>query len=366
MSALFPDIDDVYLLSHSVGLAPRGLRKHVDENFFDPWQRTPDDVWTHWLSTVDRYREALAALFTDTAANFCPQTNLSSAATKVLYSLPELRERPVVLLSEEAFPSLGYVFHKAEEHGFRVKFLSKSLNAADPNVWREHLTPDVGLVLVTHVHSNTGQQLPIEDIAQVARECGALSLVDTAQSNGILPIDLSTNRFDFVIGSCVKWLCGGPGAGFLWVNPRMIDRTNPVDVGWFSHESPFEFDIRNFRFADDALRFWGGTPSVLPLVAATHSMNVINSIGVGQIRAHNIELTERLVASIDEGMLAGPSDANQRGGTVVVNLGGRREKLLSRLKASRVRFDERAEGIRLSPHIYNDRQDMETVIQCLA
>ncbi len=366
MSSLFPDSDDVYLLSHSVGLAPHGLRQHVDAQFFQPWQQAPEDVWTHWLSTVDRYRDALAELFSDQPANFCPQTNLSSAATKVLYSLPELRERPVVLLSEEAFPSLGYVFHRAQEHGFRIKFLSKSANAADPDVWRDHLTSDVGLALITHVHSNTGQKLPVEDIARVAREHGAVSIVDIAQSNGVLPIDLSTNSVDFAIGSCVKWLCGGPGAGFLWVNPRMIDRTKPVDVGWFSHANPFEFDIRSFRFADDALRFWGGTPSVMPLVTATYSIGAINKIGVSAIRAHNAKLTDHLIDSIDERMLACPRDAEHRGGTVVVNLGARREELIGRLQASRIRFDERAEGIRLSPHIYNDRQDIDTVIRCLA
>lgn len=365
MPAAFPETEDVYLLSHSVGLPPRGLREHVNSRFFEPWRQTPEDVWTHWLAAVDRYRDALSVLFADGKANFCPQTNLSSAATKVLHSLPELRERPTVLLSEEAFPSLGYVFQCAEAYGFRAKFIPSAEDAMDPDVWREHLTPDVGLALITHVHSNTGEQLPIQDIARTVRERGAVSMVDVAQSSGVVPIDLSAASFDFAIGSCVKWLCGGPGAGFLWVNPSIVERTSPIDVGWFSHEAPFEFDIREFRYAEDALRFWGGTPSVLPLVAATHSICAINAIGVDTIRSHNVVLSERLIEAVDENMLASPGDAACRGGTVVIDLGDRRDELTRRLNEARVRYDERAQGVRLSPHIYNDHDDVETVIRCL-
>lgn len=208
-----------------------------------------------------------------------------------------------MLLSEDSLPSLGYVFQRAAAFGFRVKWLPRAADPSDPNPWAEQLSPDVGLVLLTHVHSNTRVQIPVKDIAAVARQQGVVTVVDTAQSHGIVPIDLRDWPVDFVVGSSVKWLCGGPGACFLWANPDILERTQPTDVGWFSHEAPFEFDIHNFRFAGDALRFWGGTPSILPFVALAHSIGVINSIGVNAVRAHNLKLSDRIMAAVDEAML---------------------------------------------------------------
>ena len=357
--------DGIYLLSHSVGLAPRTLRQYVEQHYFAPWENDPEQAWPVWLAAIEDFRGALATLFDERASNFCPQANVSSATTKVLYSLQESLDRRTVLLSEDAFPSLGFVFKKAAAFQFKVKYIPRSANVEDPDVWKEHLSTDVGLVLVTHVHSNTGVSISVKDIVQIARDRNVVSIVDTAQSNGILPISLDSWGADFVVGSCVKWLCGGPGAGFLWANPGILPRCKPTDVGWFSHADPFEFDINDFRYAEDALRFWGGTPSVLPFVAAKHSIDLVNQIGVRTLRAHNLRLSEQLIAAVDGSMLACPAEAGRRSGTVVINLGAKAATIKMRLREKRVYFDERAAGIRLSPHIYNNSDDIAAVIECL-
>ncbi|HBO12117.1 MAG TPA: kynureninase, partial [Halieaceae bacterium] len=91
----------------------------------------------------------------------------------------------------------------------------------DPAAWRAALSDDTALVLVTQVQSNTGVQVPVAAVCAAAREAGALSVVDAAQAVGILPVDVQAIGADFLLGSCVKWLCGGPGAGFLWVDPAL-------------------------------------------------------------------------------------------------------------------------------------------------
>ena len=363
-ASAFSAADEIYLLSHSIGLAPRTLRQYLKENYFDIWENNPENAWPEWLAAIEGFRDALAGLFADSAANFCPQANVSSATTKILYSLANLRGR-TLLLSEEAFPSLGYVFQQAKACGFDVKYVPSAANVEDPGVWKEQLSPDVGLVLLTHVHSNSGVQIPVKDIVRIARTHDVVSIVDTAQSNGVLPIDLKDWSADFVVGSCVKWLCGGPGAGFLWANPDILQNAKPIDVGWFSHAEPFEFDIHEFRYATDALRFWGGTPSVLPFVAARHSLELINEIGVAAIRAHNLDLTEHLLDAIDDSMLVSPRDASRRSGTIVIDPGKRSDIVAADLTEARVRFDRRASGIRLSPHIYNTLADIDAVTDCL-
>ena len=357
--------DEIYLLSHSVGLPPRTLRAYVEENYFGPWETRPEEAWPEWLAAIDRFRDSLAGLSGGTAASFCPQANVSSATTKILYALPGLRERRTILLSEGAFPSLAYVFQMSASSGFRLKYIDGGADAGDPEVWKEHLTADVGLALLTHVHSNSSLRTPVKDIAELTRERGIISIVDVAQSVGVLPIDVLHWNADFVVGSCVKWVCGGPGAGFLWANPSVVDQSQPIDVGWFSHYDPFEFDLHRFRYAPDSLRFWGGTPSILPYIAAKHAIDTITQTGLETIVAHNVRLCARLIEAVDSSIFVGPRNAQRCGGTVVIDPGEREEAIKARLKAAKVRFDVRRTGIRLSPHIYNNDDDIDMTIDCL-
>jgi selenocysteine lyase/cysteine desulfurase len=183
----------------------------------------------------------------------------------------------------------------AGSEGFRLRCIPDTADFASLDCWESTLGDDCCLVLITHVHSNTSRQVPVGDICELARDREVMTVVDVAQSAGVVPIDVNLWNADFVVGSCVKFLCGGPGAGFLWVNDRVLTECQPTDVGWFSHADPFEFDIHHFRYADSALRFWGGTPAVLPYTVAANSLETINQIGIERIRAHSLELTQAII-----------------------------------------------------------------------
>jgi len=362
----FVAADGIYLLSHSVGRPPATAERHIGEVFFAPWHRGRGDPWEQWLACIEAFRDALGRLFNARPEDFCPQSNLSSALSKLLQSLRPDGPRRDILLTGDDFPSLGFVIQQAERCGYRARFLAPQLDHTDPQVWADAFDERAALVLVTHVQSNTGRQLPVADIVASARARQVLSVVDIAQSAGVLPIDYSAWNADFVIGSCVKWLCGGPGAGHLWVNPAVIDHCQPLDVGWFSHEAPFEFDIHDFRYHPGALRFWGGTPSVIPYALAAHSIELIHAIGVENIRRHNCTLSQRLIDALAPGTLRSPPEAARRGGTLVLDPGAATDRLCAALDGQRVRYDRRAQGLRLSPHIYNTVEEIDTVAACFA
>jgi selenocysteine lyase/cysteine desulfurase len=193
-----------------------------------------------------------------------------------------------------------------------------------------------------------------------------MTVVDVAQSAGIVPIDAGAWDADFIVGSCVKFLCGGPGAGFLWVNDRVLHECQPTDVGWFSHDDPFEFDIHEFRYAESALRFWGGTPAVLPYAVAANSLETLIDIGIERIRAHSLELTQTIINSVPRKVLFTPARPASRGGTVVLDFGEQQSAAIHALAEAGVHFDARRTGMRLSPHVYTSKEEIETVISCLA
>jgi selenocysteine lyase/cysteine desulfurase len=354
----------IYMLSHSVGLPRIGAEQAASSAFWQPWQRGDGDIWNHWLAEIGGFREQLALLLNTEIANICPQTSLSSAVSKIIYSLPRRRERPVILLSEEDFPSIAFALEKTASLGYQLRFIPADTDTLDLAQWDQQLSGDVGMVLVTHVQSNNGRQLPVGQITELARQKGILSLVDVAQSAAIIPIDLQQWQADFVVGSSVKWIGGGPGAAFLWIDSGMIDQCQPDNVGWFSHENPFEFDIHHFCYAPDALRFWGGTPSVYPYAVAANSLTQINAMGVDKIRANNIALSDRIIQALADGALISPCAKVERGGTLILNFGENQQHIINRLKESQVHFDSRAKGIRLSPHSCNTVEQIDKLISC--
>jgi len=361
----FAAFDGIYLLSHSVGRPPISAADAINRDFIAPWIEGQAGGWTSWLASIDRFRAAVAGLLNTATAAVCPQVNLSGAMTKVLGSLPRPERRSTLLLSEDDFPSMAFVMQQAQSLGYQLKFIPAEENTLDTDVWRRYLTDEVAFTLVTHVHSNSSRLHPAREIIHLARDRGVKTIFDIAQSVGAVPIDLEAIDPDFTVGSCVKWLCGGPGAGFLCVRADMIPRCQPTDVGWFSHEDPFEFDIHHFRYAPDALRFWGGTPSVAPYALAANSIGLINDIGVDVIRAHNQQLIQHMIDAVDPVTIRSPLEPATRGGTLVLHFGEQHKHITGRLERANVHFDSRATGIRLSPHLYNDMLEINTVIERL-
>lgn len=361
---LFSPADNIYLLSHSIGRMPKGAKQAMQDNFYSHWESNQADIWDHWLQSIDRFRAALATLFNAEANCFCPQSNISSGLGKVVQSLPKKKNKNVILMCEADFPSAGFVLQQAQANGFELRVLPTDADVQNIDMWNQALTEDVHTVFITHVQYGTSKRAPVSKIGQLARERNIVSMVDVAQSAGVVPIDISKWGCDVVAGSCIKWLCGGPGAGYLWVSEDFVGQLEPRDVGWFSHTNPFEFDINHFEYAKDSARLWGGTPSVIPYVIAANSIELINKVGVSAIQKHNQSLLNLLSESINPSSLISPSFDGARGGTLVVNP-DRRDEVEARLKAANVQYDSRATGLRFSPHIYNTEDEIELVKRCL-
>jgi len=349
-----------YLLSHSVGLALRSSQQALNDGFFKAWQESPAEAWPNWLQAIEQFRSALAQLLNAKADDFCPQSNLSSGFSKVLQAIKPKQARNTILLSEEDFPSMSFVAQQAQAFGWNFRFLPKDMDHQDIAQWQAQLTDDVALVLLTHVYSNSSLRLDIATLIQHCQQQGILTVVDIAQSAGIVPIDLQQWQADFVLGSCVKWLCGGPGAGFMWVNPKIVEACEPKDVGWFSHQDPFEFDVHSFRYHPSALRFWGGTPTVQPYVIAANSIEYFCNYGVDNSLRHNQTLSQQLRSAAGDSCLT----PEYRGGTVVLKF-EQQDKFIAALESKNIQFDQRPTGVRLSPHIYNDQSDIDAVLDCM-
>ena len=345
-----------YFLSHSVGCLPKDTPEFVREQFFDPWQTSGGNAWDNWLEIVDSFRDNIAEYLGVERNNICPQTNISSALTKVLYSLPKREGRNVIVLSEKDYPTIGFVFDRAKTAGYVLRFVEGDI--ADPDVWADAIDDQTAIVHITHAISNTSQLLPVERICELARAANAVSIVDAAQSVGIVETPTKTWGADFVLGTSVKFLCGGPGACFLSATNEILEVCKPVDVGWFSHEFPFEGDIKRFVYANDATKFMGGTPSPEPLAAAINGMNTLkqsNSLDTDK-RVQN--LLDRLSDAVPDELLVSPRNSQNRGGTLVVKPSDP-DLFQSVLNEHKIFCDTRTDGFRFSVHGYTRESEVD-------
>ena len=225
------------------------------------------------------------------------------------------------------------------------------------------------LVPISHVLFKNGEIQDVEPIVRRAHEAGAHVVLDCYQSAGVVPFDLTELGVDFAVGGSVKWLCGGPGAGWLYVRPDVAERLEPTLVGWQAHARPFAFEPE-LEYAAGARRFLTGTPNVPALYAATAGYDVIEEVGVPRIRERSLALTQLLIDLCDEAGLAvvSPREAERRGGTVTVSTPDHaacHRELGERGIVCDFRPDP-AGGIRLGPHFFNTEDEVRHAVSELA
>jgi kynureninase len=198
-----------------------------------------------------------------------------------------------------------------------------------------------------------------------AHEVGALVVADLYQSAGTVPVDVSAWNVDFATGGSVKWLCGGPGAGYLYVAPRLRGSLKPRLTGWMAHEHPFAFETGPITYAQDATRFLHGTPAVPALYAAEAGYEIVKAVGVTEIRRKSLHQIARLVEWAREFGFTPrtPSEAHARGGMVILDV-PHAEAVTRELLERQIIVDFRpGAGIRLSPHFYTKDEEIRQALR---
>lgn len=354
-----------YLKSHSVGCQPREAGALLQRYYLGPWAET-GEAWPHWLESVDNWRAALAGLIGEAPQDLCPATNVSAALSRYLSALGAATKRRTILFAPSAFPTIGYVASGLAASGWRTKMLPPNADVRDAAHWAAALDEDVALAIPMHVTSNSGALADIAGIAAAVQAAGGRCIVDCAQSVGIVPVAPATWGVDAAIGTSVKWLCGGPGAAWLWVSPHDRTALDPAERGWWSHSDPFEMDIGDFRYAPDARRWWGGTPDVAPFILSAAGINEMMAIGIDAVRAHNGALQAMVRRALEDQTPQWGWPTGAIGGTLCIDTGPDQPRVAAALDAHAIKADFRGTVLRTSFHAYNSARDAERLIATLS
>jgi len=365
----FPILEKaVYLISHSLGAMPRETYDRLHE-YADIWATRGVRAWAEgWWDMPVTIGNDVARIIGADEGTVAMHQNVSICQSLILscfLPLPENSKRRKIVYSELNFPSVMYVYDAhARDHGLRIDIVESDDGITVPlERMLAAIDEETLLVPISHVLYKSAFLQDAQAIIERGHEVGARVILDVYQSAGTVPFNVKQLNVDFATGGSVKWLCGGPGAGYLYVRPDLIDQLEPKTTGWMAHEHPFAFETE-LHYAPNITRFLHGSPAIPALYAAKSGYRIINEIGVVAIREKSVRQTEALIVLAEEAgfRVTSPKDPAQRGGTITVwddNAAAITKELIRR----EFIVDYRpGAGVRISPHFYTKDEELELVI----
>jgi len=324
--------------------AERGIRA-----WSEGWWRTPMEVG-----------DQIGRIVGAPAGSTVMQQNVAIAEAIALSCFrPVAAPRNRVVYERGNFPSVRYLYQAQPDLEVVV--------CEDDAEIVEQIDERTLLVPISHVLFKDSLIQDVQPIVRRAHEVGAHVILDCYQSAGIVPVDVTALDVDFAVGGSVKWLCGGPANGWLYVRPDLAERLEPTYVGWQAHERPFAFE-EELEFTTGAARFLTGTPSPAAHMAGTAGYDLIEEIGVDRIRENSLRQTALLIELADAAGFEVHSarDPARRGGAVIVNV-PESAAVYAELEARGILGDYRpGAGIRLGPHFFSTDDEIRFAIAQIA
>ena len=362
----FPILEKtVYLISHSLGAMPNATYQQLQE-YADAWATRGVRAWAEgWWDMPVTVGNDIAQIIGADPDTVVMHQNVSICQSLVLSCFEPTPERNKIVYSELNFPSVMYVYEAHARSGkLRIETVKSDDGITIPlDRMLEAIDETTLLVPFSHVLFKSAFLQDAKAIIDRAHEVGAIVVLDTYQSAGTVPFSVKELNTDFATGGSVKWLCGGPGAGYLYVRPDLHEKLQPKTTGWMAHESPFDFDT-TLHYAKGVSRFLHGSPSIPALFAAKAGYAIINEIGVEKIRAKNLRQTEYLIQLADEAgfEVTSPRDSAKRGGTITI-AHEHAAAMAKELVRREFIIDYRpGAGIRISPHFYTSDEELELIV----
>ncbi len=364
----FPILESAtYLVSHSMGAAPLGARDALNA-YWNDWATDGPEAWERWLPRIGEIADGIGAIIGAPPRSLFLGPNVSVLLAAIASCLDFRSDRNEVVYEALQFPSVAYLWREWERFGARNVVVPSDDGRSIPTERIiASITERTAIAVLSHAYYVSGAVADIRAIQAHCRTVGALLCVDAYQTTGVFPYDVRAWDLDIVTGGSHKWLLGGPGCGWIYVKPSLLERFRPAVTGWMAHATPFAFDDAPMRFAPSMYRFGHGTPTIPGYVVAQPGHELIRSVGVERIREHNVRLTTKLAEMALERALAvnTPLDPAARTGWIGIDFDDS-ERVCHQLVGERIFVDYRPGcGIRVSPHFYTTDDEIDHFFSAL-
>jgi kynureninase len=354
-----------YMISNSLGAMPGGVYDAL-RSYADIWATRGVRAWEErwWMLALEVGNE-LGALMNATENSVSTHQNVTTCQAVVASCFDFSGTRNKVVYSDLNFPSVMYFWEAQRQYGARVQMVKTDDGITVPTQrLLDAIDEQTLLVPISHVIFRSAYINDAQAVIEKAHKVGAHVVLDTYQSLGTVPVDVTALNVDFACGGVLKWLCGGPGVAYLYVRPDLGKKLEPKLTGWFAHQDSMAFETGPIRYTDPPFRFMNGTTHIPALEACRPGLRIIREAGVDKIREKSKRQTARLIQLADQHgwRINTPRDPEKRGGTVSIDMPDS-QQVCRDLLARDILVDWRPKaGVRFSPHFYNMDEEIDLAI----
>ena len=340
----------IYLDGNSLGPMPKKALEHLEQAIRNEWAEELISSWNNagWWELPQTLGEMIAPVVGAASGQLIVSDSTSLNLYKTVHAALGLRpERTVIISEADSFPTDLYILEGVTSTQQNIQ---RRLVGVDGDSLEELLDENVAVVTLSHVNFRTGELLPIEQLVKKTHDAGALFILDTCHSAGVLPVELDKWGVDFAVGCTYKYLNGGPGSpAFVYVAKRHQQAAvNPLS-GWWGHARPFAFE-KDFQAAEGIIRFQTGTQPVLSLRGLQAGLEIAQAVDQKLVRQKSQRLTQLFLELVESRCgeygvtLQSPTDPEKRGSQVALHcLNG--FAVIQALIARKIIADFRAPGI---------------------
>lgn len=363
----FPILErSTYLISNSLGAMPRAVYDSM-RSYADSWAQRGVRAWEEgWWDMAVAVGDKIAPLIGAKTGEISLHQNVTLIQAVIASCFDFRGPRNKIVLTDLEFPSIQYFYHEQQRYGARVELLPSSDPVRfDLDKFLAAIDETTLLVPISHVLFRSAYIVDAQAIIERAHRVGAHVILDVFQAAGTIPIDVHALRADFAVGGVLKWLCGGPGVGYLFVREDLRSKLRPALTGWIAHRRPFGFEPGAIDPREDSFRYLNGTPHVPALYACQPGLDILNAVGIHAIRAKSMRMTARLLegAKARGWRVNTPDNPDERAGTVSIDCPNAYE-VCRELLAREILVDFRPKaGVRFSPHFYNRLEECDFALQ---
>jgi selenocysteine lyase/cysteine desulfurase len=359
------------LLQNKIHLAncsqsPQSLRvREAIGQYLTSWNEE-GMIWEDWLQAADESKAEFARLINAEPSETAMLTSLSQVTSAVASSLDYSGKRKKVVATEAEFPTVIHVWKAYQRLGYDLELVPVVDGEISLEAYEAAIDDRTLITSIPQVYYQNGFKQDIAAICRIAHQKGSLLYVDAYQCLGTEPVDVKATDIDMLSTGNLKYLLALPGSAYLYVKKEITSHLQPMSTGWFGQENPFAFDIQNFRFAPDGRRFQSGTPSVITAYAAKAGMEIINEVGVENIKAWVDELSTYTIQEVEKRGLetTSPKDISKKGPTTTISVPDP-HRVEAELKKRGVVASARGPIIRFAPHFFVTHEDIDRALDAL-
>ncbi len=365
--AEFPILErTTYMISNSLGAMPHGVYDEM-RAYADSWGQRGVRAWEEgWWDMAVNVGDKIAPLIGAGTGEISLHQNVTLIQAVISSCFDFRGPRNKVVMTNLEFPSIQYFYHEQRRNGARVELVASSDPVRfDLDKFLAAIDESTLLVPISQVLFRSAYIVNARAIIEKAHRVGAHVILDLFQAAGTIPVDVRGLGADFACGGVLKWLCGGPGVGYLYVRKDLRAKLQPAIAGWIAHRRPFAFETGAIDAREDSFRYLNGTPHIPALYACQPGLDILNEAGIRAIREKSMRMTARLFerAKAHGWRVNTPENPAERAGTVSVDCPHAPE-VCRELLAREILVDYRPKaGVRLSPHFYNREEECDLAIE---